>query len=129
MTLCYKYCLNVIPRSFNELVIWYCDHCKPTLQKKVTSPGSHKKEAVSSGHHEKKEKKEPDIALLTEEKKEVICHNIPKKRKKLTAGLVMKKEYVSQLPNFGNNIQENHFRLEQLTMDPIQYEENSSLKV
>ncbi|KAI3503899.1 hypothetical protein L1887_32373 [Cichorium endivia] len=32
----HRYCLNVIPKSFNELVIWYCDHCKPTRQKQDT---------------------------------------------------------------------------------------------
>ncbi|KAI3736616.1 hypothetical protein L2E82_26520 [Cichorium intybus] len=31
----HRYCLNVIPKSFTEHVIWYCESCKPTVQKKV----------------------------------------------------------------------------------------------
>ncbi|KAI3664934.1 hypothetical protein L6452_43547 [Arctium lappa] len=70
----HRYCLNVMPTTFNERVLWYCEHCKPTVGKQVTSPKvessrSQKEEASSSGqvktiNRKKKRKKERDIASI-----------------------------------------------------------------
>ncbi|KVI03076.1 Zinc finger, FYVE/PHD-type [Cynara cardunculus var. scolymus] len=69
----HRYCLNVMPTTFNERVLWYCEHCKPTVGNQVTSPEvrssrSQKEEAASSGQvkstNHKKKQKERDIASI-----------------------------------------------------------------
>ncbi|KAJ9564863.1 hypothetical protein OSB04_000829 [Centaurea solstitialis] len=68
----HRYCLDVFPKTFNELVIWYCEDCKPTGGNHVTSPKvkssqSQTQEAASSPkvtHRKKKRKKERDIASI-----------------------------------------------------------------
>ncbi|KAI3700204.1 hypothetical protein L2E82_44825 [Cichorium intybus] len=125
----HRYCLNVIPKSFTEHVIWYCESCKPTVQKKVTSPEvessspqkneskknidtiwrkrSRDGENCIQKQHKKKEKKERDIASLIAESNEVICHYLPEENN------------VSQLPNIENNIQDNYYRHGQPIIDPV----------
>ncbi|KAL4572033.1 hypothetical protein LXL04_018801 [Taraxacum kok-saghyz] len=38
----HRYCLKVMPNTFTEAVIWYCETCKPAVQNQVKSSPSHK---------------------------------------------------------------------------------------
>ncbi|KAI3700222.1 hypothetical protein L2E82_44843 [Cichorium intybus] len=51
----HRYCLNVIPKTFTEHVIWHCESCKSTVQNQVTSP-----QIISLQSQTKKAKKDID---------------------------------------------------------------------
>lgn len=113
----HRYCLDEMPKSFYERVIWCCEHCQ------VKSSQSRKEEAANARHVKvthikKKHKKERDIVSLIAMTKEVTsrshikerAHNIRKKaftkRKNNAARLGAKKKEYKLCSDLENGIQE-----------------------
>lgn len=89
----HRYCLNVIPKTLTEVVIWGCEGCK------VKPSQSHKEEAANSGHvktthHKKKQKKEKNIDSLITGTEKVICeeHITNDRRSMLIAQYIPRKQ-------------------------------------
>nr|GEU51058.1 zinc finger, FYVE/PHD-type [Tanacetum cinerariifolium] len=113
----HRYCLDEMPKTFYEHVIWCCEHCQ------VKSSQSRKEEPaiarhVKVTHINKKRKKERDIVSLIAVTKEVTsqrhikehAHNIRKKaftkRKKNAARLAAKKKEYKLRNDLENGIPE-----------------------
>ncbi|KAI3491962.1 hypothetical protein L1887_43599 [Cichorium endivia] len=78
----HRYCLNVIPKSFDEIVEWVCEDCQqplsyPSTSHKLIPSRSHKQNATSSPQvkkkkRKKKPKKKPKVSLWSERRKILI---------------------------------------------------------